>query len=564
MKTNTCQNCKNDFSIEPDDFSFYEKIQVPPPTFCPQCRMIRRFAFRNQKKLFKTKDFFTKEEIFSLIPPESGVSVTTSSEWFGDKWDGIDKGVEVDFSLPFLSQLFDLHKKIPQLNLNTARVVESPYSGNANDLKNCYLIFNAAGDEDCMYGLGNYNCKHCVDNCDIYNSEFCYENFWVKNCTQTHFSEECVQCSKVMFSKNCVGCLDCVGCVNLRNKSYCIFNEQYDKESYQEEIIKLRLDTFDGVRQLKEKSQTFWKTFPKKFYQGIKNSNSNGAYVTTSKNVKESYVVEGGEDLKYCQYISQPTNKDCYDISVWGDGSELSYEYSSCGSGVYNSKFIVDCWPNIRDVEYSLHCNSSSNLFGCVGLRNKEYCILNKQYSKEEYTTLVEKIKKHMADMPYLDSKGLSYSYGEFFPIEFSWYGYNNTMAQEFFPLTSDEARSVGYPWYEVPKGDYVADINAEDLPSRIEDTQSDIVKKIIECETCHSMYRIQNEEFTFLKRENLPIPHSCPDCRYNKRISKRVKPQLYNRKCMKEGCVNEFKTGYAPSSDDIIYCESCYQQEIV
>jgi len=33
-ETKQCQNCKKDFTIEPDDFAFYEKIKVPTPTFC--------------------------------------------------------------------------------------------------------------------------------------------------------------------------------------------------------------------------------------------------------------------------------------------------------------------------------------------------------------------------------------------------------------------------------------------------------------------------------------------------------------------------------------------------
>ena len=36
-----CQNCKSEFIIEPEDFNFYEKIKVPAPTWCPECRMIR-------------------------------------------------------------------------------------------------------------------------------------------------------------------------------------------------------------------------------------------------------------------------------------------------------------------------------------------------------------------------------------------------------------------------------------------------------------------------------------------------------------------------------------------
>ena len=47
-----CQNCKKDFTIEPDDFAFYEKIKVPAPTFCPECRLQRRLAFRNERALY--------------------------------------------------------------------------------------------------------------------------------------------------------------------------------------------------------------------------------------------------------------------------------------------------------------------------------------------------------------------------------------------------------------------------------------------------------------------------------------------------------------------------------
>ena len=48
-----CQNCHQDFTIEEDDFSFYEKIKVPPPTFCPHCRLVRRLIWRNERSLYK-------------------------------------------------------------------------------------------------------------------------------------------------------------------------------------------------------------------------------------------------------------------------------------------------------------------------------------------------------------------------------------------------------------------------------------------------------------------------------------------------------------------------------
>ena len=83
------------------------------------------------------------------------------------------------------------------------------------------------------------------------------------------------------------------------------------------------------------------------------------------------------------------------------------------------------------NILYSFHCRNSSNLFACVSLRNKEYCILNKQYTKAEYETLVPKIIEHMKKTG---------EWGEFFPASISPFGYNETVAQEYFPLTREEA----------------------------------------------------------------------------------------------------------------------------
>ena len=93
------------------------------------------------------------------------------------------------------------------------------------------------------------------------------------------------------------------------------------------------------------------------------------------------------------------------------------------------------------DLEYSIMVSSSQNCFGCVNLRNGEYSILNKRYSKEEYEELVPKIIQHMNDMPYVDSKGRVYKYGEFFPAEISPFGYNETVAMDYYLLNREEAK---------------------------------------------------------------------------------------------------------------------------
>ena len=62
-----CQNCKIEFTIEPEDFEFYKKVGVPAPTFCPECRMQRRMAFRNEVNLHKRKDSLTGKINFSMF-----------------------------------------------------------------------------------------------------------------------------------------------------------------------------------------------------------------------------------------------------------------------------------------------------------------------------------------------------------------------------------------------------------------------------------------------------------------------------------------------------------------
>ena len=88
-------------------------------------------------------------------------------------------------------------------------------------------------------------------------------------------------------------------------------------------------------------------------------------YVTDSKNVNDSFLIREGEDLKYCQDMQVPTSKDCLDVSMWGEKTELCYETSGSGTNAYNLKFCWDCWPNVRDCEYSMH---SAVVFGLFWL----------------------------------------------------------------------------------------------------------------------------------------------------------------------------------------------------
>lgn len=575
-----CQNCKQDFTIEPDDFSFYEKIKVPPPTWCPECRFLRRALFRNERKLFRNIDAITGKELISLYPKEGGFPIYEDAYWAGDEWDRFSYGVDFDPSRPFLAQLFDLHLKVPKPRSNTISMIRSEYSANAANMKDCYLLFNSNSTENSAYGNAVDSCKNCFDNSHISHCERCYDSFWLTKCYDTHFSSECEECVSVYFSKNCRGCTNCFGCVNLTNKSYHFFNEPLSKEEYQKKFNALKLSKFLSLRKIQEEINKFWLNFPVKYFTGIKNTGSSGEYVSHSKNVKDSYLIREGQDLKYVQYGQVGSFRDSMDATVGGWNSELIYEGAICGWNSSQSRFCWECWDGGMDFEYSMFCGKRSNhVFGSVAINSGEYIILNKQYSKEEFFELRDKIRKHMDEMPYIDAQGRVYKYGEFFPPEFSPFAYNDTIAVEHFPKSKEEILNFGGKWYEVSKKDYEVTINAEELPDDINEASEDILKEIISCMECKKAYRLIESEFDFLKYNKIPLPRYCIECRHQKRISQRNSFKLYKRVCMCDGstsspqaknhahhtgkCNVEFETAYSPERPEIVYCEKCYQQEV-
>src|SRR5689334_16070259 len=94
-----CQNCKQEFTTHPDDFSFYQKIKVPPPTFCPDCRLQRRMIFRNERTLYKIKCDLCQKEVISLYHPNKSFPVYCNLCWYGDAWDPESYGFEYDPSV---------------------------------------------------------------------------------------------------------------------------------------------------------------------------------------------------------------------------------------------------------------------------------------------------------------------------------------------------------------------------------------------------------------------------------------------------------------------------------
>ena len=578
QETRQCQNCEQKFVIEPEDFQFYEKMKVPAPTFCPECRLQRRLLFRNDHTLYRRKSDYSDEVIFSMYSKDSPVKVWPREVWLSDALDAMKYGRDYDFSRSFFEQLKELENDVPVPSMSTVNVVNSDYCNNLTGAKNSYLVFGGSNMENCLYGNRLASAKDCVSCSFVNKGELCFDSVNLDQCYNVFSSVDCENCNDVYFSKNLTGCSYCFGCANLRSQKYYIFNKKYSKEEYNQKIKSFKLNSFANYTELMKQADKLWLDYPNKYMHGSHNNAVSGDYVSDSKNVFSSYSLRGEEDCKFCCYTDRAPIKDCYDYSYFGNNVELLYECSICGLQAHNCKFTTESYNGVSNLQYCMSCqSSSSNLFGCVGLLNKQYCILNKQYTKEEYEELVPKIIQHMNDMPYVDKKGIVYKYGEFFPTDFSPFSYNETMAHECFPLTKEKAQDLGYNWSKPEEKNYKINIEANQLPDSVEESDVSILNQIIGCQhqgkcsdQCTTAFKIIPQELEFYKKLNLPLPRLCPNCRHYERLAKRNPLRLWHRQCMcdksnhqHEGkCEVEFETSYSPDRPEIVYCEKCYQQE--
>ena len=551
-----CQNCREKFVIEVDDFGFYKKIQVPPPTFCPDCRLQRRFAWRNDLAFYNRSCDLCSKNIISLYHKDKPLTVYCNKCWWGDKWDSRNYGKDFDFSRPFFEQFRELQDKVPLLSMfndDGVGSTNSEYAQNATFTKNCYMGAITWFAEDCMYFYNNAGpeTRDVVDSVDIFNySQIIFDSVFLEhsyNCRNCYYSTGINDC---LFCYDCKGCSDCFMCVNLRQKKYCVLNKEYSKEEYDKILKSYKLEKYSGQEKTKKEFKEFLSKQIRRF-ANIRNSvNCTGDGIFNCKNTRDSVFARGCEDLRF---LWKGNNiKDSYDLTPAGESSQ-------CYEGLtpdhdYRALFSIYSLKS-QEISYVENCHSSKHLFGCCAIKHGQYCILNKQYTKEEYFVLKEKLIDHMKKTG---------EYGEFFPSNMSNFGYNETMAQEYFPLTKEKAIKKGFKWWDkLQKTTGKETIKKEKIPDSIVDIGEDILDEVLSCEECDRNYKIVKNEFLFYKKHLIPIPRKCFFCRNSERLKLENPLKLHHRKCMNEGCQNEFETSYAPERPEIIYCESCYNKEV-
>lgn len=593
-----CRWTWEEFPIFEKDIEMLEKLSpvinwkkqlIPLPTLSPRARQIRRLLFRNEWNFYKSRSSKTWESIISLYAPENDAKVFEQKEWWQDDWNPMNSWFEINLEKDLNSQFTKLRKEIPRLNLVTVDNENSDFSTWTGYCKNCYLINSSENSEDCYYWKLMQNCQNCVDCSYVYDSQNLYECLnvkWAYKCNYLHNSNNCDNCH---FSDDLIGCNFCMFSSNLRNKKYFFKNKELSKEEYLE-VSKNYLNSRKNIKSSVNIFET--EIIPNKItkYASIVNSiNSYWDVLIDDKNCFECYDVNNSEDCRYTNvWVDTKDLMDCNNMYL---KPERSYEvlWTIGTNNVHFSTYVF----NSSNILYSQDCFDCKNLFGCVWLKNKEYCIFNKQYKKEEYEIKVEKIIEKMKETG---------EWWEYFDTTNSVFPYNDSLALEYFPvqkvieIKSNEVISqkivnekwnwivyilepekeiskakLDLGWKEkvdilwktkqkeiwIPENIYF--LESKDLKDTIEEESEEIFKKAIKCSVSWRPFRITPAEFRFYKKNNLPIPELHSNERYYNRLWYKAKRELHTHNCSK--CNKETLSVY--DKDRKIYCEECYDSEI-
>lgn len=550
----TCSNgwCKASFEITEDDLRFLSKFDVPEPTKCSNCRHQLRGIFRGWVYFHKRTSDLSGKAIVSLIHPKRPYCVYAIDEWWSDQWDAEEYGRDIDFSRPFFPQFEALYNVAPKMANFVEGCENCDYCAYAGSAKNGYYSHRVFRSQDVYYSEAVTS--YSSDVCDGFR---CFQSSWLYECVQCfrcHNSIYLFRCSDTRdchYCIDCRGCTDCLFCNNLRNKSYHILNEPVSKEEFQ----KVKASTIDGRYSTQKSSWEKYRTvytktlWPATFQLNCENCV--GDMLMNCANCYETYDCFNCEDMRHCWDLS-PSEKNVGSMDVTNGGiAELLYNCAGVGGRNYFLRMCSLC-RNCSYFTYCIDCFDSKNCFGCTGLKKKEHCILNKQYTKIEYEKLVAKLIAHMRTTK---------EWGEFFPFTTSPFAYNESMSMKYFPLDRPEILKRGWQWEDELRQEVDGTAEVTSSPDSIDKVTGDICEKSLTCTSSKRKYRIIPQELAFYRRMHVPLPRLHPDLRMEKRRSMLNPYHLYTRTCKK--CGKSILTSFPPNRPEIVYCEACYLQTV-
>lgn len=388
--TQTCAKCTKQFLIIDQEQQFLHEKSFPLPVQCPACRQARRLELRGGRKLYRAKCSRCQKEIVTSYDPQTATSPVLCREDY-DKWNtesdlmtneplpNAPNSLTADSFFQELIRLNNLRPRRPTLLMHTENV---EWANSTYFCKNVYWTFDTSKSNDSMY---LYNCNLIVKSADCdysVESELCYECTDVSRCYNCSYLENCNNMRDSHFCVKSSNCHDCFGCVNLRNKSYCIFNRQLTEADYKQLLPKYLAWNHEKVL---TEIETLSRRYP--WTQTNEQGNINSSFGNYIYNNKNCYLCFDATNNENSGYLYDASNhKSCFDVDMSGE-SQLSYEMSDSVS-MFNCNYVI--WSGLcQDSSYIIDCGNCKFCFGCSGLKNKQYVLLNRQLTKEDYGRIV-------------------------------------------------------------------------------------------------------------------------------------------------------------------------------
>jgi len=455
-KSNICTLCNKEFIFSQTEKDFFVKFKVPEPWECFMCQLKQMMAFwPSIWKWNARKCDFSWEKIVTNYSVNSRFPVYKKEYFNSDKWEV--PFLELDMNKSFFTQVKELQEKTPRPHQLWDNLENCLYCDDARNSKNCYLASSFLNCENLYYSYRCLNCKDCSDLVFCWDSSMCVSLVFSKNCFKVSYSVFVNDSSDSLFLYDCQNVKNCFMSWNLRNAEYCIKNKKYSKEEYYKELEKY---DFWSRKQIEILQKEFEENIKNEAYypenRNIMCENVSWNFLTNSKNIKNSFLIEESEDsINLFRWKDIKNSLNVLSILE----CDKSYLINMCAYQ-YNVKFSsysIRC----KDSEYLDNCTDLENCFLCVWLKNKKYYILNKEYTQKEYEELIPKIKLKMWQI---------WEYWKFFPYSMMYTDYNSTIARLYFPETKENIEKL-WGYYKKKYQDNLWNIE-EKLPDNIKDIE--------------------------------------------------------------------------------------------
>lgn len=241
IETKVCRHCRGSFPITDKDLEFYDKVSptfggkkysIPTPTLCPDCRQQRRLVWRNERKLYKRRCDATGKDIVSIYSPDKPYKVYHQDVWVSDRWDPMEYGRSFDFGVPFFEQIQALSLDVPQMGLAAFNNENAPYANFVADSRNVYLSPDTIESNNVYHSTTIKRVEDGVDLLDVTDSQNCYECVSSERLYGCHYCGWSHNCSNSLYLFDCQNIQFGLFCAGIRDKKYCVLNQEVGKEEY--------------------------------------------------------------------------------------------------------------------------------------------------------------------------------------------------------------------------------------------------------------------------------------------------------------------------------------------